>query len=77
MKMAILSSLLAENQRKKKEENLKLDQEPKKTDLDCGKAKVVKATEGSGPSRIVITLLNLFWYTLELSKARYGMYRLV
>ncbi|KAA3466805.1 hypothetical protein EPI10_001871 [Gossypium australe] len=37
---------------------------------------VVKATEGSGPSRIVITLLNLFWYTLELYKTRYGMYRL-
>ncbi|KAA3487068.1 hypothetical protein EPI10_030924 [Gossypium australe] len=45
--------------------------------LASQKFKVVKATEGSGPSLIVITLLNLFWYTLELYKARYGMYRLV
>ncbi|KAA3461824.1 hypothetical protein EPI10_028366 [Gossypium australe] len=39
--------------------------------------KVVKATEGSGPSRIVITLLKSFWYTLKMYKARYGMYGLV
>ncbi|KAA3461635.1 hypothetical protein EPI10_028190 [Gossypium australe] len=39
--------------------------------------RVVKATEGSGPSQIVITLIYLFWYTLELYKARNGMYRLV
>ncbi|KAA3473937.1 hypothetical protein EPI10_024275 [Gossypium australe] len=39
--------------------------------------RVVKATEGSEPSRIAITLLKLFWYTLKMYIARYGMYRLV
>ncbi|KAA3469737.1 hypothetical protein EPI10_015497 [Gossypium australe] len=32
--------------------------------------KIVKATKGSGPSRIVITLLNLFWYILKIFDPR-------
>ena len=42
--------------------------------LFCRSSKLLK---GSGLSRIVITLLNLFWYTLKMYMARYGMYRLV
>ncbi|KAA3487677.1 hypothetical protein EPI10_031491 [Gossypium australe] len=41
-----------------------------------GRRKSSKLLKAWGPSRTVITLLNLFWYILEMYIARYGMYRL-